>query len=275
MLYNNFKSMKVEIKQQVAWVTIDHPPINLMDAQLRSEFNALVPALAEDQRINVIVFQSANPDFFIAHGDLTTIGPTKSDLGISPNQALRERLRTMPKVTIAKLEGRARGGGAETALSMDMRFAARGRAILSQPEVMLGLVPPGTSTQRLPRLMGRSRALEVLLGCEDFDADLAERYGYVNRALDAHEIGPFVARLANRIASFPPETLAYTKAATLAAERNVLEGLQEEFRLFNKNVVQGEFARRRDIYLQSGGQTKEAELDLAAWAERLAGARSE
>ena len=175
----------------------------------------------------------------------------------------------MPKITIAKIEGRVRGGGAETVLSMDMRFAARGSAILSQPEVMLGLSPGGTSTQRLPRLMGRGRALEVLLGCEDFDADLAERYGYINRALDADEIGPFVEKLAYRIASFPATTLALTKASVLAAEQNVLEGLQEEFRNYNQNLSLQEFDRRRALYLNAGGQTREAELDLAGWAEKL------
>ena len=271
MKADDFKLMRVSIERQVAWVTIDYPPINLMDPTLRTEFNALVPYLAESPDFKVVVFQSANPEFFIAHGDLKVIGPQKSELGISASQAMRELLRTMPKVTIAKIEGRARGGGAETALAMDMRFAARGRAILSQPEVMLGLVPPGTATQRLPRLMGRSRALEILLGCEDFDADLAERYGYINRALDSDEIGPFVDRLATRIASFPTETLALTKKAVLSTEYGIMEGLQQESLCSNENHKHGHFVRRRDIFLGAGGQTREAELDLAAWADRLSG----
>ncbi len=266
----DFKIFEVSIKGQVAWVTIDHPPINLMDPTMRAEFNALVPWLAEATEFKVVVFQSANPEFFIAHGDIKVIGPQKNEIGIGQGQVMRELLRTMPKITIAKIEGRARGGGAETALAMDMRFAARGQAILSQPEVMLGLVPPGTATVRLPRLMGRSRALEILLGCEDFDADLAERYGFINRALDADEIGPFVEDLANRIASFPTETLILTKKAVLTAEHGVLESLQTEFALANENHKHGHFARRRDRYLGAGGQTREAELDLAAWAERLA-----
>jgi enoyl-CoA hydratase/carnithine racemase len=266
----DFKIFKVLIKGQVAWVTIHHPPINLMDPTMRAEFNKLVPWLAEAADFKVVVFQSANPDFFIAHGDISVIGPQKSELGIGQGQAMRELLRTMAKITIAKIEGRARGGGAETALAMDMRFAARGRAILSQPEVMLGLVPPGTATARLPRLMGRSRALEILLGCEDFDADLAERYGFVNRALEPEEIGPFVENLANRIASFPTETLMLTKQAVLTAEHGVLESLQTEFAFANENHGYGHFKRRRDLYMGAGGQTREAELDLAAWAERLA-----
>src|SRR6202012_6228462 len=109
--------------------------------------------------------------------------------------------RNMPKVTIAKVEGRARGGGSEIALTMDLSFAAIGQAIFSQPEVAGGLVPGGGSTQRLPRLVGRGRALEVLLGCNDFSAELAELYGYINRALPAEEMTPFVKRLAYRIAS--------------------------------------------------------------------------
>ncbi len=266
----DFEIFKVSIKGQVAWVTIDHPPINLMNPTMRAEFNKLVPWLAEATDFKVVVFQSANPDFFIAHGDISVIGPQKSELGIGQGQAMRELLRTMPKITIAKIEGRARGGGAETALAMDMRFAARGRAILSQPEVMLGLVPPGTATARLPRLMGRSRALEILLGCGDFDADLAELYGFVNRACDPEEIGPFVESLAKRIASFPTETLMLTKQAVLTAEHGVLESLQTEFAYANENHGYGHFKRRRDLYMGAGGQTREAELDLAAWAERLA-----
>ncbi len=147
MAHEDFEHIKVEVQRRVAWITIDYPPINLMDPTLRGEFNALIPKLAEDSAVNVIVFQSANPEFFIAHGDLKTIGPAAADLGISANQAARERLRTMPKITIAKIEGRVRGGGAETVLSMDMRFAARGSAILSQPEVMLGLAPGGARPQ--------------------------------------------------------------------------------------------------------------------------------
>lgn len=267
---SDFKYFKIRIKDQVAWISIDYPPINLMDKSLRGEFNALIPYLAASKDFKVVIFESANPEFFIAHGDISVIGPQQSELGISQSQAMRELLRTMPKVTIAKIEGRARGGGAETALAMDMRFAARKRAILSQPEVMLGLVPPGTATVRLPRLMGRSRALEVLLGCEDLDADTAERYGFVNRALDADEIDGFVEDLAKRIASFPTETLMLTKKAVLTAEQGVLEGLQTEFACANENHLYGHFAHRRDLYLGAGGQTRDAELDLASWAAKLA-----
>ena len=124
-----------------------------------------------------------------------------------------DRFRTMPKATIAKIEGICRGGGSEFALACDMRFAAIGRAVLGQPEVALGIIPGGGGSVRLPRLVGRGRALEIVLGCGDFDAVAAERYGYVNRALSENEIGPFVDKLARRIASFPAAAIRLGKEA--------------------------------------------------------------
>ncbi len=152
--------------------------------------------------------ESADPEFFIAHADVKLILALPADspppTGPSPFHQMVDRFRTMPKATIAKLEGICRGGGSELALSMDMRFAALGRAVLGQPEVAVGILPGGSGTQRLPRLVGRARALEIALGAADFPADRAERYGWVNRALPPDELGPFVADLARRIASFPP-----------------------------------------------------------------------
>jgi enoyl-CoA hydratase/carnithine racemase len=165
----------------------------------------------------------------------------------------------MPKVTIAKIEGICRGGGSELVLSMDMRFAALGKAVLSQPEVAVGIIPGGSGTQRLPRLVGRGRALEVILGCEDFPADLAERYGYVNRALPPEELTPFVEQLAHRIASFPAEAIARAKAAVAEAEPAVVQGLIEEAHLFNECVATPEARDRMQAFLKMGGQTREVE----------------
>src|SRR5207249_4774819 len=148
-------------------------------------------------------------------------------------------------------------------LSCDMRFAALGRAVLSQPEVALGILPGGTGTQRLPRLMGRSRALEVVLGCDDFDAATAERYGWVNRALPANELGPLVDRLARRIASFPPAAVAEAKAAVLLAEKQVDADLLAEAAAFNRTLTHDEAHRRMQAFLDRGGQTYEGELRLA------------
>jgi enoyl-CoA hydratase/carnithine racemase len=145
---------------------------------------------------------------------------------------------------------------------MDMRFAALGKAALSQPEVALGILPGGSGTQRLPRLIGRARALEVALGAADFPAELAERYGYVNRALPPEELGPFVDALARRIASFPPQAVARIKALVVAAEGDVRAGLVEEARRFHECLALPEARRRMQAFLENGGQTRELEAQV-------------
>ena len=174
-----------------------------------------------------------------------------------------ERFRNMPKVTIAKVEGRARGGGNEIALAADMCFAAIGKAIFGQPEVAVGLVPGGGSTQRLPRLVGRGRALEMLAGCDDFPAELAERYGYINRALPADELTPFVERLAYRIASFPAHTVAHLKSAVdLGASGSLAEGLLVEAHESDLSVASEVTQARVAEALRVGAETYDGELEL-------------
>ncbi len=267
MAYEGYDCLRFKMDRGVLFATIDNPPINLFDLSLMREINRLGKEIEADDDVRVVVFDSANPDFFIAHADvdlilqLPTEAPPKSDsLGFF--HAMVDRFRTMPKVSIAKIEGRARGGGSEFVLSLDMRFGALGRAVLSQPEVALGIIPGGSGSQRLPRLMARSRALEVVLGCDDFSAELAERYGYINRALPPDEIGPFVERLAYRIASFPPEAIALAKASVGSAELPTVEGLLEEAHYFNQSVATDEARQRMKRFMERGGQTREAELDL-------------
>jgi len=169
----------------------------------------------------------------------------------------------MSKVTIAKVEGRARGGGSEIALAMDMCFAAAGRAIFGHPEVAIGLVPGGGGTQRLPRLFGRARALEVLLGCDDFPAELAERYGYINRALPADELTAFVERLARRIASFPTHAIAHAKAAVdRGAFGSLAEGLLVEAHESDLSVASEVTRSRVTEVLRRGAETYEGELEM-------------
>lgn len=270
-----YQCLRVSVEQGVAWVTIDHPPINLFDRALMLDVHHFGKAVAGDDRVRVIVFQSADPEFFIAHADVVGIQTLPREVPPRPAalgffHAMVERYRTMPKVSIAKIEGRARGGGSEFVLSLDMRFGALGRAVLGQPEVALGLIPGGSGTQRLPRLVGRGRALEIVLGCEDFPADLAERYGYLNRALPPDELGPFVERLAHRIASFPPESIALAKASLDATmELPTAEGLLEEAHRLARSVATEAAQRRMQRFLDLGGQTREVELDLGRWVERL------
>jgi len=229
MAYGEYRCLRVRLDRGVAFVTIDHPPINLLDVALMRELDGIGKELEGDDAVRVVVFDSADPDFFIAHADvalirqLPTSAPRPTTLGFF--HAMVERFRTMPKATIGKIEGRARGGGSEFLLSLDLRFGALGRAVLAQPEVALGILPGGSGTQRLPRLIGRARALEVILGGEDVPAELAERWGYLNRALPPAELGPFVERLAFRIASFPADAIALAKAAVNAAELPTEQGL--------------------------------------------------
>jgi enoyl-CoA hydratase/carnithine racemase len=269
MDYSDFRALRVAVEGGVARVVIDHPPINLFDVLLITEMDRLGRTLEADPAVRVVVIESADPDFFIAHADVKLILgiPATGPQATEPSffQAMVDRFRTMPKATIAKIEGICRGGGSELVLSMDMRFAALGRAVLAQPEVAVGIIPGGSGTQRLPRLVGRGRAMEIALGADDFPADVAERYGYVNRALAPDAIGPFVDRLARRIASFPAEAIAHAKASVLAADAGVRDGLVAEARAFEACVALPEARRRMEAFLAMGGQTREVESKSGAF----------
>ncbi len=274
MAYDGYNCLKIKFDRGVLFVTIDHPPINLLDLPLMLELDRLGREMEMDDSVRVVVFDSADPDFFIAHVDVgvilqlpTEVPPKEEALGFF--HAMVDRFRTMPKVTIAKIEGRARGGGSEFVLSLDMRFGSLGQAVLSQPEVAIGIIPGGSGTQRLPHIMGRARALEVVLGCDDFPADLAERYGYINRALPPNEIGPFVERMAYRIATFPPTAIALAKASVDSAELPTMQGLLEEAHYFRQSVATDEAQRRMRRFLELEGQTRESELDLLALLDRI------
>jgi enoyl-CoA hydratase/carnithine racemase len=277
--YEGYGGLRVSVTDGVAVATLDHPPINLLDATLIADLDRLGRALESDPAVRVVVLESADPAFFIAHADVTLIqqlaaAPPPPTDQVGAFHVMVERLRTLPQATIVKLEGIARGGGSEVALSLDMRFAALGRAVLGQPEVAVGIIPGGSGTQRLARLAGRGRALEIVLGCDDFPADLAERYGWVNRALPADELGPFVDALARRIASFPREAIVAAKAAVLDAEPPWREGLLREGALFDRVVRSGPARERMTRFLAMGGQTRAVESGpLAAALPRLAPAK--
>jgi enoyl-CoA hydratase/carnithine racemase len=263
--YAGYTGLRVHVDRGVAFITIDHPPINLLDRVLIQELDQVGQELEADGDVRVVVLQSADPDFFIAHADVKLIQQLPAEVppkatALGPFHQMVERFRTMPKATIGKIEGRARGGGSELLLSLDMRFGASGRAILAQPEVTVGIIPGGSGTQRLPRLLGRGRALEVILGAMDFSAELAERYGYINRALPPEELTPFVEQLAYRIASFPASAIALAKAAVNAAELPIREGLVEEAHYFNQSVATKEARDRMAAFLAIGGQTRALEL---------------
>jgi enoyl-CoA hydratase/carnithine racemase len=276
MQVEGYTALRVRVERGVVTATIDHPPINLLDGALIVDLDRLGREVESDAEVRVVVIDSANPDFFIAHADVNLIlqlprEPQPAPTELSVFQAMVDRFRTMGKVSIAVIEGRARGGGSELALAMDMRFAARGKALLAQPEVAVGIIPGGGGTQRLPRLVGRARTLEIVLGCNDVDADLAERWGYVNRTLPQEELRPFVDVLAHRIASFPAEAVAHAKAAVIAAEPDLVPGLLDEAHRFAQTLAAEETITRMERFLELGGQTREFELESGLDATELAG----
>ena len=266
---SDFQLLAVEVTSRVATVTIDNPPINIITLALYAELTQLVEELQRDPDLSVVVFKSANPDFFLAHFDVEAIlqFPTEGDAERSsepnPFHLMCERLRTMNKVTIAQIEGRVGGGGSELVASMDMRFGVIGRTIVNQMEVPLGILPGGSGTQRLPRLVGRGRAMEIVLGGEDLDAETAERWGYLNRIYAAADIDQAVSDLAQRIGRFPQPAVRLAKASVNAAELPLAQGLSEEAYLFARTIRTAEAQTAMTKFMAMGGQTREGEMRVA------------
>jgi len=274
------QTITVNSKSGVATIVLDNGPVNLFDGRMFAELAAAIDDVAGDDSVRVLILSSSNPNFFIAHFDVTllqrTAGRDLSDVEVgaraattNPFHSMCEQLRTMPKATIAVIEGRVGGGGDELALSCDMRFALRGRAVFNQPEVALGIIPGGSGTVRLPRLIGRSRSLEAILGCDDVDADLAERWGWVNRTLDSDDLWPHVNRLAQRIASFPAHAVAAAKASTLLAESGISAHLAAESATFSSTLAEPVTQARMAAFMAAGGQTLEGESRIAAIAAEI------
>ena len=213
------KSARIRLTRRSAayWrVTIDNPPINVMSPEMIGQFHEVIDALETDDHVRVVVFDSAVEDYFLNHSDFTAnfddfTSPPAGPTGLPQWPDFLARLTRAPVVSIALIRGRATGNGSELALASDMSFASREKAILSQWEVGVGLVPGGGPMARLPQLIGRNRALEVLLSSEDIRGDQAEAYGYVNRALPDAELDAFVEALATRISGFDKWAIANTK----------------------------------------------------------------
>ncbi|WP_234497509.1 enoyl-CoA hydratase/isomerase family protein [Vibrio maritimus] len=213
MEYKNFTTFSVEIDNGIAWVTIDYPPVNVQGQEMLADLSSLALRLERDREVKVVVFQSANPDIWVCHYDTNLLRDMSMDTvprdeaKLLDLQAVLERISKLPQATIAKIEGFARGGGHEFALACDMRFAARGKYKFMQMEVAMGILPCGGGASRMARQVGLGRALEIILSARDFDADEAEAYGTINKALEPDEIGEYVDNLARRIAQFPAESI--------------------------------------------------------------------
>ncbi len=275
LLSTDFKSLEVTVDKGVAFITFNHGDINILDMVSVMELVQLAELLEKDPMVKVIVFQSSNPDYFLSHADFKLLQEFRDQGAYDSNEmplysGLLEKFRTMPKATIAKIQGRARGGGAEFVMAMDMSFGEIGKAFLSQMEIIVGILPGGGAAQYLARKIGRSRAMEICLGGGDFSALEAEKYGYINRALSSIEINSFVDELAYRIASYPTKAISLNKAAVNLFE----EGRSEEFitsnAWFAELVKAQHFNNRVETFLAKGGQTSKGELvNWSEWALKL------
>ncbi|MEO0493570.1 MAG: enoyl-CoA hydratase/isomerase family protein [Actinomycetota bacterium] len=271
-LGDEYTCLSIEIEGRAVWATIDNPPINLITRQLLIDLLRFSDRVAKDPDSTVVVLQSANPDFFIAHFDVTLLQQAPSEAPPRPTELngfdeMIERFRTMPKATICKIAGRVGGGGSELAMGCDMRFAAIDHAVMNQMEVPIGIIPGSGGTQRLPGLVGHNRAAELILGGLDLDAATGEAWGYFNRALPADELDAYVDGLARRIGSFEPDAVRAGKAALLGVQPDPTDGLIEETHLFNGLLAGAPAQERMQRFLDLGGQTRGAELDV----ERIAG----
>jgi enoyl-CoA hydratase/carnithine racemase len=246
------------------WTIIfNNPPINMFVPPTIVELEALLTEFEADSSVKVIVFQSANPEFFVAHLDVARAAQEPGVLDLWREFVLR--LSSSPVVSIAKIRGRTRGIGNEFVLACDMRFAGRS-AIFGNPEVGVGLVPGGGAMEWLPRIVGRSRALEIVLSGDDFDAELAERYGWVNRTLDDNSLDSFVDALARRLASFDRETLAAAKAQLNRFGTPTAAELQSSTAVFWSTLAQPSAKARRTKLRDLGyGQASDFELNFGRY----------
>ena len=258
--------LHIEKLSPALWqVTFKNPPINLIDVESILQLGRLIDDMEMDPALRVVVFRSADPEFFMAHidvkGDYAGMAPGKT--GMHPWLDVLVRLSRAPVVSIAAIRGRARGAGSEFVLSCDMRFASREKAILGQFEVGVGAVPGGNPMTRLSRLVGRGRALEILLGADDYPGELAERYGYVNRAVPDADLDGFIDAFARRVAGFEKlalvETKAFVDATTLPDDAEFPPALRAFFQSASRPET-----RARSMALAKRGyqQRSDTELDL-------------
>ena len=253
--------LKVDRRRPNYWrITFDHPPINTITATTVAELAELVGLIEEDPHLNVVVFDSANPDFYLAHYDVENDPGKTAALGAGPTGLpawldLLARLSRAPAVSIASIRGRARGAGSEFILACDMRFASRENTLLGQFEVAIGVVPGGNPMARLSRLAGRGRALEILLVADDLDGARAEQYGYVNRAIADGQLDAEVETMASRIASFDHDAIGRTKSyvdqVTLPPDSELAPATADFRELFARPAQQAQWARLQQLGLNT------------------------
>jgi enoyl-CoA hydratase/carnithine racemase len=253
--------LKLDRRSPTYWrVTFDHPPINTITATTVVELAELVALIEQDTDLNVVVFDSANPDFYLAHYDVENDPGKTAALGAGPTGMpawldLLARLSRAPVVSIASIRGRARGAGSEFILACDLRFASRENTLLGQFEVGIGLVPGGAPMARLSRLVGRGRALEILLVADDLDGPRAEQYGYVNRVIADDQLDAEVDMMATRLGQFDHEAIKRTKShvdrVTLPPDSELPPATADFRELFARPAQQAQWARLQELGLNT------------------------
>ena len=268
-----FETLNVRADGGVLHVEIAAPPMNLLGPELVRDLVALIQRAEAESGVKVLVFTSADPNYFISHVDLNRVAEYRAEaakLTGEPSIALLFRyLSASTLVTIAQIQGRVRGAGSEFVLACDMRFAARETAIFGQIEPAFGLIPGGGGAGYLVRVMGRARALEVLLSADDYDAELAEEYGWINRALPADALDGFVGALARRIAAFPAAGHAAVKGKVNAISLAPAEDFRYDSGLFGEHVANAETQRLIHIAFERGLQTPDGEITLGSMLAEL------
>nr|WP_264086331.1 enoyl-CoA hydratase/isomerase family protein [Amycolatopsis lexingtonensis] len=264
---DTYTTLGVTIDDGVARIALDNPPVNVLGGTVIRELHDVLGALRDDRRVRVIVFSSANPEFFLAHVDIHILDELEqlreiADRNPDANlfQGVGELLRHQPQVTIVKLDGKARAGGAEFVAAADLTFAARETAGLGQTEVLMGIVPGGGGTQYLRDRVGRNRALELLLTADLVDADTAAAYGWINRAVPAAELDAVVDQVAKKIAALSPELIAAAKR--LVPPADLADGLKAEHDAWAELVSGPLPAQLMARALDHGVQTPDGERDL-------------
>jgi enoyl-CoA hydratase/carnithine racemase len=262
-----FEKLNVSSEEAVLFVEISAPPMNLEGPELVRDLVSLIQQAEADETVQVLVFKSSDPDYFISHVDVTQIKENRAAAAkLNGDESIGQLYRHLSAsrlVSIAQIEGRVRGVGSEFILACDMRFAARESAIFGQFEPAFGVIPGAGGAQHLTRLMGRGRALEVMLSAQDYDADLAAAYGWINRALPAEELNDFVRSLALRIAGFPAMGHAVVKERVNAIALPTVEDIRRDSDLFLEGTRTNEFQELTKAAMKRGFQTRDAEMHLA------------
>jgi len=261
-----FETLTVRREGAVLFADIAAPPMNLLGPELVRDLVLLIQGAEADQSAQVLVFNSADVDYFISHVDVMRIKESREEAARLTGEAsiasLFRHLSASRLVSIAQIEGRVRGAGSEFVLACDIRFAARESAIFGQPEAGFGLIPGAGGLQHLTRLMGRARALEVILSADDYDAELAERYGWINRALPAALLGDFVRSFAVRIAEFPALAARLIKERVNAIALAPTDEFRRDSELFLEAVRDAGAQNRLQAAMKRGLQTRDGEMSL-------------